>query len=86
MSVVSLASTDKKPLIASDKAKAFKSLMHNRGIRRQSGELHLETRLVGLFCEPGDKDPKRLSTRLFSRRLLQKEQRVSVLGILTVFG
>ncbi len=36
---MSLASTDKKPLIASDRAKAFKAIMHNRGIKRQTGIL-----------------------------------------------
>lgn len=38
ISVVSLKSIDKKPLIASDEAKAFKNAMFNRpGIRRQTG-------------------------------------------------
>ncbi len=37
VSVVSLASTDKKPLIGSDKARSFKNIMFNRGIRRQTG-------------------------------------------------
>ena len=41
VSVVSLASTHTKPLIASDTAKVFKSAMHNRGLKRQSAHEQL---------------------------------------------
>ena len=47
--MVNLEKINKKPLISSDRAKAFKSEMYNRrGIRRQTGKLK---KYVILFFE-----------------------------------